>query len=148
MLFTLRLGSRYSFLRGGEVTGSWNLETTGLRKDTVFLLLVPSLVFTLGATGCPLGRSPTLPVCTLGSATGVDVEGDEGTGGLKCSWSCRSALFVGEPWVKKGLAGDGLRSASTKSSMAAVARSAEEVSGMSNMVGRNFTILLRRIALV
>ena len=113
----------------------------GLRNETVFFSFGCSLVFTLG-TGT------TLPVVTLGSATGDDVVGDAGSGGLKCSWSCRSALFVGEPWVKKGLAGDGLRSASTRSSMAAVALSAEEVSGISNMVGRNLTVLLRRIALV
>ena len=55
-----------------------------------------------------------------------------------CSWRMASLVVV--PMLRKGDAGAGLRRASTRSSIAAAARSVEEVSGMVNLVGKKATV--------
>ena len=68
--------------------------------------------------------------------------------GARKSWSFRIAELVGVPRSRNGLAGQGCWSSWTRSSMAAVARSADDVAGMVNCEGRKCTVLPRLMPLV
>ena len=58
------------------------------------------------------------------------------------------ACCVGDPSVRKGAAGRGLRSSVTRFSNASVMRSVEDVAGMGNLVGRKTTVSQTRMARV
>jgi hypothetical protein len=56
------------------------------------------------------------------------------------------ACCVGDPSVRKGAAGRGLRSSVTRFSNASVMRSAEDVAGMRNLVGRMIKCKIHRVS--
>ena len=98
------------------------------------------------------GSSTTLGGCcgggdgTLGDVAAVVVS--DGLCVLKMASSFRMASLIGVPCSRNGLAGCGLLSAWARSSIAAAARSADDVLGISNLVGKKSTVSEPRHSLV
>jgi hypothetical protein len=91
-----------------------------------------------GSVGVTLGGGSV--GVTLGGGGAMELLVVVGRRFLKKVSKVLMACCVGDPSVRKGAAGRGLHSSVTRFSNASVTRSAEDVVGMENLVGRNTTV--------